>query len=354
MGLALCLLEPDLEHAHEVRRKLSGSSVNAEIPEAADLHQNLESGNFSHVILNTKITQDLGELIRSLEKNPKKPRIILIEGDAEKARSIMGNSLVAHVLPFPYSVREVLRCLEEEWGKKLLSYPKFQLARSVTIKLMEDVYTNGVTRENLVIAQKIADSLVTLIQKEPDFADFIRHSCDYDPPQYQHPFLVCVLSLMLCRELEWVTARTYSHVALGALLHDVGMTALPDQVLSVPPEALPEEGQKIYEEHPIKGMDILSRFPSVPAPVLQIVLQHHEANGKGFPHAVPATKIYPLAKVVALAERYARYLIREEVLPVPGLRLFVADRNEVLRHDPLLVKALIKSFIKEKKNETEG
>ena len=66
------------------------------------------------------------------------------------------------------------------------------------------------------------------------------------------------------------------------------------------------EERAILETHPLRGREILCSIPCVPDEVSQIASDHHEAmDGTGFPRNKRPSKILPLARLIAVANRFA-------------------------------------------------
>lgn len=91
--------------------------------------------------------------------------------------------------------------------------------------------------------------------------------------------------------------------ARGALLHDVGMIALPDAILRKPKRLSPEE-QAIVQQHPLLGYRILrkNRFLHETA---DVVYSHHECfDGSGYPRGLKGEQIPLGARILAIANAF--------------------------------------------------
>ena len=220
--------------------------------------------------------------------------------------------------------------------------------RSVAHEILGAIYETGLdhgaSQKIITLASNISD-----LVGEHDFPTALREFRDYTPYPLTHPFLVAILGLMICKKLDWNTDRTLMVVGVGALLHDVGMTKLPEHVKATHPNDLSPEDLMHYHKHCEYGMNIVAAISIIPVAVQQIVYQHHELSVKGFPHGLSNVKVYPLAKVVCLGDRFARFLILNQLGPIEGLKKFVASKEELMLHDPEIIRAFIKSFIKDEK-----
>ncbi len=87
---------------------------------------------------------------------------------------------------------------------------------------------------------------------------------------------------------------------LGALLHNIGEIRIPEALLEKPePPTLDE--QKIIEQHPMWGVEILEIVPLL-TPALDVVGAHHERfDGTGYPQGLRGEEIPLTARIFAIA-----------------------------------------------------
>ncbi|MBC8515612.1 response regulator [bacterium] len=89
----------------------------------------------------------------------------------------------------------------------------------------------------------------------------------------------------------------------GALLHDLGKIAVPDDVLNKPGKLDKEEWDHILR-HPEVGASILKGLKSL-ASVVDIVLHHHEKlDGSGYPDGLKGDEITIESRIMAIADIY--------------------------------------------------
>lgn len=87
----------------------------------------------------------------------------------------------------------------------------------------------------------------------------------------------------------------------GGLLHDIGKIGIPASILDKPGK-LSDEERQIIQEHPRKGGRILEPIAAY-APVIPIVLQHHEHfNGKGYPDGLAGEDISLGARILGVVD----------------------------------------------------
>ncbi len=88
---------------------------------------------------------------------------------------------------------------------------------------------------------------------------------------------------------------------MGALLHDVGKVAVPDEILNKPGPLTAEEWI-VMKGHPTVGVELVSDI-DFPWDIKPMVLHHHERwDGTGYPHNLKGGEIPRPAQILALAD----------------------------------------------------
>ena len=117
-----------------------------------------------------------------------------------------------------------------------------------------------------------------------------------------HCVNVTILSLLLGKAMGF-GADALGDLGTAALLHDMGKQQLPDRVRFREEHFTPAE-HKLYQSHVGQGTQV-GKALKLPANALLGISQHHEmVDGSGFPLGLKDDKISPLAKVLALVNRY--------------------------------------------------
>jgi two-component system, cell cycle response regulator len=99
-------------------------------------------------------------------------------------------------------------------------------------------------------------------------------------------------------------AAEIERVSVGALLHDVGKIAIPDEILHKP-GPLTESEWDLMRQHTLIGERILERAPSL-QDIAEIVRGSHECvDGTGYPDGLQGEAIPIAARVVAVCDAYS-------------------------------------------------
>ena len=134
---------------------------------------------------------------------------------------------------------------------------------------------------------------------------------------------------------------------MGGLFHDIGKKEIPREILDKPRIQLNQQEKAVLETHPTRGMEILSKIPSIPEDVAVIAHQHHEdVCGYGYPLGIKKNKIYPLARIVSVANVFCEYVIKgpnSEGMPAKeAINRILKFQKDGL--DPEYLAALLKLF----------
>jgi putative nucleotidyltransferase with HDIG domain len=117
-----------------------------------------------------------------------------------------------------------------------------------------------------------------------------------------HSYRVAYYAVVLARSLGLEDERLRA-VEWGALLHDVGKIAVPDQILrkSGP---LTEKEWQIMRQHPRWGYEMLVEVEFL-RPALDIVYNHHERwDGTGYPRGLKGEDIPLPARIFSVVDTY--------------------------------------------------
>jgi HD-GYP domain-containing protein (c-di-GMP phosphodiesterase class II) len=123
-----------------------------------------------------------------------------------------------------------------------------------------------------------------------------------DKETKEHTFRVTDITVKLAIRLG-IKQSDLIHIRRGAILHDIGKVAIPDQIL-FKPGPLAQEEWEIMRRHPAIAVELLSPV-SYLEPALEIPHWHHEKwDGSGYPDGLRQEEIPFAARLFAVADVY--------------------------------------------------
>jgi hypothetical protein len=98
-------------------------------------------------------------------------------------------------------------------------------------------------------------------------------------------------------------------IRMAALLMDVGLLWVPDDVLLVPPERLNSLGRMHLEEHPVAGEEVLLGLPGFGEAARWVRWHHERPDGTGYPDRLKGAWAPLEARILAVASLYAEMIL---------------------------------------------
>lgn len=132
-----------------------------------------------------------------------------------------------------------------------------------------------------------------------DFVDDLGHK---DQVTREHVKRAAEAAITVAEELG-CSPEELRHAGLGALLHDIGKIAIPDEILTKPGR-LTDDEFAIVQTHANIGADMIAASP-VLAGASSLVRHHHERfDGSGYPAGLAGDDIPFLARVIAVCDAW--------------------------------------------------
>ena len=164
----------------------------------------------------------------------------------------------------------------------------------------------------------------------------------YENFTYGHSVNVALLSLLLGERLG-LDERTRSDLAEAALLHDIGKTRLPVEILRKP-GPLNQKEWRMVQRHPRLGAEILVGLEGLCPMTPTVALEHHmNVNGEGYPDLGPDVEPHFLSQLVAVVDTYESLTgarsYRDPAEPEKACLILARMAGEKL--NPALVRAFV-------------
>jgi HD-GYP domain-containing protein (c-di-GMP phosphodiesterase class II) len=170
---------------------------------------------------------------------------------------------------------------------------------------------------------------------------------DYDEYTFTHSVNVCIFSIALGRRLGMTKLQLYE-LGLAALMHDIGKSRVPLDLLQKTGE-LTDEEWKWMAAHPWLGVLVLFQFrrqqEELSYRAMTVCHEHHmKIDLTGYPKVIRPRQVSLLSKIVSIADGYdaatSRRVYKTEALAPSDVLEEMRD-NPRRGLDPVLVKAFI-------------
>lgn len=181
--------------------------------------------------------------------------------------------------------------------------------------VMKQVELFGFNKDIFENARTVSQQASMLIEAKPDLFHIMKSLAQISDDVLSHSVGTSAFAVMIGKMLGWTFKGSFEKVALGGLLHDIGLRQIPQDLVKKPKAYFTNDEFHIYEAHPFKGMEVLRTVNSVPDDVIAIAYEHHENSiGQGYPRKLRDVRLNPLSKIVILADAFA-----ELTLPAAGV-----------------------------------
>jgi len=121
-----------------------------------------------------------------------------------------------------------------------------------------------------------------------------------DPHMCSHTKTVQRLAILLARQME-LPDHLVKRLEIAAILHDVGMLALPDSIL-LDPHPLSEEQMRMVQRHPLLSVRAMEGMHFLEQEIPAVRYHHERYDGSGYPEGLAGPEIPLSARVLAIAD----------------------------------------------------
>lgn len=156
---------------------------------------------------------------------------------------------------------------------------------------------------------------------------------------FHHGLGVMILTASILDTYPDIGPEAAAAASLGALLHDIGLTRLPQALLDKNPAQRTPDEETQFKGHPALGVAACAALPLAPETLHCILFHHERDDGSGYPTGLLSRDIPLHAKIVALCNVYDGLIRptpwRPALTPYEALSAIKSDRRawdlEILR-----------------------
>lgn len=228
-------------------------------------------------------------------------------------------------------------------NKKIDNTKKAKVLYQCAIGIAHDIFDQPQNQETISRSKGIVENTIRLLGRGSDaFIQMISLS-GHDYYTYTHCVNVLTFTVSLLSAMGFKDQKYLKEAGMGALLHDVGKSKVPLDVLNKPGR-LTEDEWMIMKKHPIFGAEIVEKA-RIPDRGVDIIVQHHErVNGRGYPYGLGAGNIPIASQVVSLVDAYDAMttdrVYQKAISPFEALRIITQEMKD--HYEPQMVETFIK------------
>lgn len=137
--------------------------------------------------------------------------------------------------------------------------------------LLGNIRTSGLVNSGR--AKAVTQEIINQTVGHEEASAALIRTREFSQDLYDHSLSVCTLSVLLGTVLGY-DKQTLHHLAMGALLHDVGLLSLPLELIR-PVHSMSASDIIRYHQHPDLGLEVLKKSQGISDEVMQIVAEHH-------------------------------------------------------------------------------
>lgn len=178
---------------------------------------------------------------------------------------------------------------------------RFEEAQSTAKSIMSGLRVSRTLDINN--ARRVVNSCVESVLRNENALMLLTKIKNQDEYTAEHCINVSILAAAFGKSLGMIKGEI-QNLALCGLLHDVGKTRIPNEVLNKP-TSLTNEEFALMRNHAVHGRTILMSTGASLQSAVDVAFSHHERiDGKGYPRGLPAENIPYFAKIIALVDTY--------------------------------------------------
>jgi HD-GYP domain-containing protein (c-di-GMP phosphodiesterase class II) len=228
---------------------------------------------------------------------------------------------------------------QREVGKKLF----FE-----TIGTIKEVITNikGKQHADVRKLKRLVQKAIHLVIEDESILLGMTMIKNYDEYTFNHSVNVSIYSLAVGKRLGF-SKKTLTDLGITALLHDIGKSKIPREVLNKP-ATLNDEEWEMMKKHPLMGVEIVLNLKQLgeinPRMVVGVFDHHLMRDLSGYPKLYRKKEVSLFGRIIQIADAYDAMTtprIYKKIPYTPEQALALMLRERTVHFDPLLLKIFI-------------
>lgn len=188
-------------------------------------------------------------------------------------------------------------------NKQKSSKEKSNAVYQVAKSLVKDILDDPKSGKHLDRVSTWVSNTVNHILNDKNTFPGLFEISSYSFHIYTHSINMSAMGLLFGRHLS-LKQYELDCLGTGMLLHDIGKTDIPIEIINKPGK-LTEEEFKLVKKHPEAGMELLKNKDNIEELALKVVIQHHENyDGTGYPFGLAGDDIHLFGHISRILDAY--------------------------------------------------
>jgi putative nucleotidyltransferase with HDIG domain len=217
-----------------------------------------------------------------------------------------------------------------------------------TIGTMKEVITQIKTKQHADARRlkRLAQTAVKLVMQDESILMGLTAIKNYDEYTFNHSVNVAIYALSIGRRLGF-SRKAMTELGVTAMLHDIGKSKIPIEVLNKPAKLSEEEWNQM-KKHPLAGVEIvlnLKQLGEINPKMILGIFDHHLKNDlTGYPKVFRKKDPSLYGRIIQIADVYdamttPRVYRKSSYTPQQALAIMLKDRGVCF--DSILLKIFI-------------
>ena len=177
----------------------------------------------------------------------------------------------------------------------------YRAAKLIIQQAMDDVRMGRAL--NMEAVSEVVGRMADSILRNPDALTSLTRLKQFDEYTFFHSVNTSALALSVGRHLGYARTQLLQ-LGTGMLLHDIGKTQIPVELLNKPGRYEADEFE-VMKQHVLRGAEILANTTGLTDMFLKPTLEHHErVDGTGYPHHLAKIDLSQFGLIAAIVDIY--------------------------------------------------
>lgn len=222
---------------------------------------------------------------------------------------------------------------------------KREFVKAVGKSVFDKVSFSVRNPQELEVAAEFLETATDALVESSQVFNCLEELMNNEDILYGHSLSVSILAQMISKKLGRSSPHQLFVVSVGGLLHDIGKSDWPAELIAGEVENLSVQQKEMIKNHTELGAKKLRSYGSISTEILEIVENHHELiSGAGTPKGLVKAEISVAAQIVGVADHSLNLQHNASKLNLdPNLALRQMS-NYQSDFDPLIFDALLDIF----------